>query len=156
MSTPTTWTDEALARDLAADAVPAQRAALLAASATDPALAARVQAQLTVDRLLPSLPRPTPSPAGLLRVRQALTEAMHPAGDSEIMTLPEVAAFLRLPESELGGILEELPAFELAGQLRIRRTRLLEWIAQREQGYRRAHVQHWLTSDPPPRHSAIA
>ena len=41
------------------------------------------------------------------------------------------------PDDELDEIAEELPAFELAGRLRVRRQRLMEWIEHREQSYAR-------------------
>jgi len=53
------------------------------------------------------------------------------------MTLNEVAELLRISPDELGEIAEELPAFELAGRVRVRREKLMEWIAQRESAYAR-------------------
>jgi hypothetical protein len=83
--------------------------------------------------------RPAPMPAGeLLAVRRALSAEVRGAGAPEVMTLPEVAEFLRIDEADLAEILDELPAFELAGRLRVRRARLVEWIEHRERTWRHA------------------
>ena len=63
----------------------------------------------------------------------------------EIMTFSEAAEFLRLSDAEMADIAGELPAFELAGQLCIRRSRLLEWIEQRERQYTQALIQSEMT-----------
>jgi hypothetical protein len=57
------------------------------------------------------------------------------------MTLDEVAEFLRISLDELEEVVTELPAFEVAGQLRVRRARLLEWVEARERAYRRSSAQ---------------
>lgn len=61
----------------------------------------------------------------------------------EIMTLEEVAAFLRIAPQDLDSVIDELPAFELAGYIRVRRTRLLQWIEERE----RRHARHIAESE---------
>ena len=64
-------------------------------------------------------------------MRQSLLDEMR--GDlPEIMTPAEVAAFLRIPLDDLEEVFDELPSFEFAGHVRVRRERLLEWIEQRE------------------------
>jgi hypothetical protein len=84
-------------------------------------------------------------PAGvLLGVRRALAQEVRGPEAREIMTLDEVGEFLRLSPGQLGEIAEELPAFELAGQVRIRRTRLVEWLQQREQAYARQTAASWV------------
>lgn len=55
-----------------------------------------------------------------------------PAAPGEIMTLEEVAGFLRVGLGELERELDDLPTFEFAGRLRIRRAALLAWIEERE------------------------
>lgn len=65
-------------------------------------------------------------------IGQRLQEEIRPPAP-EIMTLAEVAKFLRLPEPDLAEVADSLPAFELAGQILVRKSRLLEWIAHREQ-----------------------
>lgn len=68
------------------------------------------------------------------RIRaELLARVPVPAG--EILTLSEVAHFLRLSEDDLMEIASELPAFELAGKVLVRKAKLLEWIAQREQQF---------------------
>lgn len=81
--------------------------------------------------------RPVPA-AAVAAVRSALGGAK---SASEVMTLPEVADFLRLSMKQLGEIADELPAFELAGQLRVRRERLVAWLEQREHLYTQRTVQ---------------
>ena len=57
----------------------------------------------------------------------------------------QTADFLRITRDQLGEIVEELPAFELAGQIRIRRQRLIEWVQQRERDYSRQASQRWVS-----------
>ena len=57
------------------------------------------------------------------------------------MTLDEVAEFLRVSLEELGEVVGELPAFELAGRVRVRRTKLIEWIEKRERAYARGRIE---------------
>ena len=106
---------------------------------------AKLAALRRADLLLRALPPARPSAAALLRVRRALAAEIHADRAAEIMTLEEAAAFLRLTVGELDEIIGELPAFEVAGQVRVRRTRLTEWVAQREQSYLRANVGSWLS-----------
>jgi len=56
------------------------------------------------------------------------------------MTLDEVAEFLRLSPGQLDEVASDLPGFELAGQVRVRRAKLLEWIERRERSYLRNTV----------------
>ena len=84
-----------------------------------------------------------PSAGALLRIRGALAQEVRGPAGLEIMTLAEAGEFLRLTGKQLGEIAGELPAFELAGQIRIRRTRLIEWLQQREQAYARQAAASW-------------
>lgn len=68
------------------------------------------------------------------RIRERVLAEGRPVS-AEIMTLAEVAAFLRISEVELGEIADSLPAFELANQILVRKSRLLEWIEEREGHY---------------------
>jgi len=81
---------------------------------------------------LARLPRAQPSDDALMRTRQALWRDAYQPPEPEVMTLQEVARYLRLTPEELEGLVLELPVFELAWQLRLRRQKLLEWIESRE------------------------
>ena len=79
----------------------------------------------------------------LLAARRAIAAATRPAEPAEIMTLEEAAELLRLTPGQLDRIVGELPAFELGGQIRFRRVRLIEWIEQRERDYGRQAAGSW-------------
>lgn len=102
-----------------------------------PACMRRLDALRKTDRALGALPPMEPSATAILRARRALSETQHPQSEPEVMTLEDVARFLRLSLDELSDLVEELPAFELGGQIRVRRARLVEWIEQRERRYGR-------------------
>lgn len=78
----------------------------------------------------------------LARVRTALAAddaAGQPVPEQEVpevMTLEDAARFLRVPLEDLTSELDSLPVFEIGGHLRLRRERLLEWIAERERRQR--------------------
>lgn len=101
----------------------------------------RLDALAMVDSSLQSLTPPSPPPDALARIRHVLDRelAAQPAG--EIMTLQEVAEFLRVEDDDLRDLLGDLPAFEIAGRIRVRRQKLLEWIGLREEQYLRQTVQ---------------
>jgi hypothetical protein len=84
-----------------------------------------------------------PSARAVLSAQRTYAEVTRPAGPAEIMTLAEAARFLRVTAEQLGEVLEELPAFELAGQIRLRRARLIEWIEQRECDHSRRSAGAW-------------
>lgn len=88
-----------------------------------------------LDGGLGQLPRHEPSPGALLALRRRLNGHLRPAALPEIMTLPEVAQYLRIGPEQLAEVADELPAFELAGQVRVRRESLEQWVQQREQNY---------------------
>jgi predicted anti-sigma-YlaC factor YlaD len=50
----------------------------------------------------------------------------------EIMTPEELAHFLRLLPDDLEEVIGLIPGFEIAGRLRFRKARVLEWIEARE------------------------
>lgn len=95
------------------------------------------------DLLLHSMSSPAPAAAAILAARRRLATVTRAGPASEIITMEEVAEFLRLTPEQVGELIDELPAFELAGQIRIRRQKLLDWIEQRERGYTRAAVASW-------------
>jgi len=94
-----------------------------------------------VDRDLRLLPRPEPSAGAVLAARRAVTRETRGTGGPEVMTLDEVAEFLRVPPDALADVVGELPAFEVGGQVRVRRARLVEWIAERERAYTRGRAE---------------
>jgi len=96
------------------------------------------------DRLLEALPPLRPGTDTVLATRRSLSAVTRGTGVPEILTLEEVAAFLRIEPEQLGEIVEELPAFELAGQIRVRRARLIEWVAQRERDHSQAATASWM------------
>ena len=103
----------------------------------------RLQAICRTDAILAAIRPVRPTARTILETRRILAEVIHPQEPSEIMTLEVAATFLRIGLDELEDIIDELPAFELAGQVRIRRSRLLEWIAQRERVYSRRSAASW-------------
>ena len=104
----------------------------------------RLEALGRADAALAALPPFEPAASILLATRRALAEVTRGPGAPEIMTLEEVAEFLRLSPAQLGEVVEELPAFELGGQIRVRRARLIEWIRQRERDYTRQATAAWV------------
>ena len=105
----------------------------------------RLQAVLASDAVLTSMKRLEPSAGATLSARRALAEVIRRPQLAEIMTLDEAADFLRITLDQLGELVEELPAFELAGQIRLRRERLIEWIQQRERDYVRQGAASWVS-----------
>jgi anti-sigma factor RsiW len=82
------------------------------------------------------------APAGaVLRARRAAAAAIGQRTLAEIMTPHEVAEFLRIEHDDVGEVLAEVPAFEVAGKVRVRRDRLLAWIGERERMYARQTLQ---------------
>ena len=79
----------------------------------------------------------------VLAARRAVSRVLRRPHTPEVMTLDEVAAFLRVGPDELAEVVELLPAFELAGRIRVRRARLIEWIEQRERDYTRQATGSW-------------
>jgi helix-turn-helix protein len=101
----------------------------------------RLDALSSADDALRRLPRPEPSASALLKVRRELAREVRPdTATPEVMTLDEVAAFLRVSADQLGDLAAELPAFELGGRIRVRRERLVKWIEVRERDYMRNSI----------------
>jgi hypothetical protein len=102
---------------------------------TERTMAARLR---HIDRALAELPPLMASAEAQMRALRAADGIAGTASSTDaILTLNEVAAFLRLTPSQMDDVAADLPAFELGGQLRVRRSRLLEWVAVREAAYRR-------------------
>ncbi len=90
---------------------------------------------------LAARPRPAPAPAACLRAVRAAgndrVQAALPPTTDDILTLGAVADLLGLTSAQMDDVAGELPAFELAGTVRVRRSRLMAWIAERERAFRR-------------------
>lgn len=93
------------------------------------------------DDALRIAPAFAPPPEAVERTRATVAREIARSVPPEIMTIDEAGQMLRLSPRELEEIAPELPAFELAGQIRIRRGRLMEWIEEREKRYRSAGIQ---------------
>jgi len=109
-----------------------------------PACASRVAALGQLDSLLRGLPSPPPPSAVLMSVRERVHQDI--AG-GEIMDAGQVAAFLRLTQEQVLDSLDELPCFEVAGQIRFRRAALMQWIEDREAARRRDALRSELTDE---------
>lgn len=72
-------------------------------------------------------------------------ERQHVAGN-DILTFTEVASFLRVGENLLETYLEEIPCFELGGQLLFRKEAVFDWISEREKKY---HTELLYTMNEP-------
>ena len=103
----------------------------------------RLEALRRSDAALKGLAKVAPSGSAILAARRAFSEVTRGPRAPEIMTLADVAEFLRVTPEQLGEMVEELPAFELAGQVRVRRDRLIEWVQQRERDYARGAAASW-------------
>jgi len=101
----------------------------------------RLEALRKADALVQALPRMEPSARASLNVRRAVSKEIRGGDAPEIMTLDEVARFLRISPDALEEIAEELPAFELGGQIRVRRARLVEWVEERERRHVRSNAE---------------
>jgi hypothetical protein len=81
-----------------------------------------------------SFETPLPDEADL-RIRRTIHETLgiSESPRDEILTLEQVATILHVSLPEVVTMLDRLPAFELAGRIRIRRDRLMEWIHGQEE-----------------------
>lgn len=89
------------------------------------------------DSLMTGLRREEPSAGAVLEARRALSREVRGGRDPEVMTLEEAAEFLRIAPRELDVAAWGLPVFEIGGRLRVRRSRLVQWIERRERSYAR-------------------
>ena len=125
--------------------LPPAAAAAVAAHAGDcPACSAKLAALRDLDGLLRGLPDREPSPASLLAIRERVHTEL--AG-GEIMDVDQVAAFLKLGREQVAHSLDELPCFEVAGEIRFRRSVLLEWIEAREKAWRQERMRASMAGD---------
>jgi hypothetical protein len=101
----------------------------------------RLAAIRRADNALRQVRRVAPSAGAVLNARRSLSQETRGGQSGDVLTLDEVAEFLRIGPEELGEILPELPAFEVGGQVRVRRARLMGWIERRERGYSQGTAQ---------------
>ena len=77
-----------------------------------------------------------PPPPQRLTLQVMNAPALRPCADSsdapEIMTPKDLASFLRLSPDDLEEVIALIPGFEIAGRVRFRKERVLEWIEARE------------------------
>jgi len=95
--------------------------------------------QATVE-LTADLPDGGPSRSLSMRILARVEEWLSPDPQSlpEIMTPEQLARFLNVPLEQLE--IESLPGFEISGELRFRKDRVLEWIETREREYERGLI----------------
>ncbi|MBT3378578.1 MAG: hypothetical protein HN742_15100 [Lentisphaerae bacterium] len=138
-------TDDSLLNYVDGDLPPAQTTAVQEHLAGCPTCRRRLGALEQADALLREAAREDVS-AGLLHsARRALSDETGVGHVSEILTLEEAASFLRIEPGDMDEIAAELPVFELAGRYRVRRSKLLEWVAQRERAQTQARLSGELS-----------
>ena len=133
-------TYEELSAFAAHDASPERAQALQDHVRQCPTCQTRLAALLKLDSALQKLPRIQPPTSAVLNVRRAFSRGIR-SREPAVMTLQEVADFLRVSLEDLYEAVDDLPAFDLAGRILVRRAKLVEWIGQREQAYRRQTIQ---------------
>jgi len=101
----------------------------------------RLRAFKGLDAALAAIRGFDPPAGAVLLAWRAVAPLLRAPAEREIMTLPEVANFLRIGPEELQCVISDLPAFEVGGEVRVRRTRLIEWIEKREQAYLRSAIE---------------
>lgn len=86
---------------------------------------------------LNALAAATPASDSLAQIQRRVRQELGMVREREILTIEEAAGFLRLQPDELATVLDDLPWFELAGQIRFRREALVDWARERERECRR-------------------
>ncbi len=104
---------------------------------------ARLDVLVRIENAMRKLPRIEPSGEAVLNVRRALSRGIR-ARAPEVMTLQEVADFLRISLEDLYETVDDMPAFELAGRILVRRAELTKWVEERERAYRRQAIRSEL------------
>lgn len=129
--------DEELAAFAAGDLPQAQQRTIAAHAAACDRCTRRLRDLRAVDSVLAEFIQQPLSETVAQRVLGRVLQSAPPEAVPEILTLRETAAYLRISEDDLQDLLDELPIFELGGQLRIRTQRLRQWIEQRELSFQR-------------------
>lgn len=142
---------ELLSSFAAADLDGADREAVAAHVAGCPDCAAAVRryealaSLATAEAAAPPPPLPS-SMAQAIRSRLPRTKPVEAVLEHDVMTLDEVAIYLRVPLQDLEPELPTMPVFELGGRLLCRRVALLEWIEERERRARRRLLLRVVTT----------
>jgi len=91
-------------------------------------------ARLAEAEAVDTLPEEEPPESLSFAVRREVDRALAPGLSTapEILTIEELARYLRVPVEAIEDELTTLPAFEVAGELRFRKDRVAEWIRRRE------------------------
>lgn len=96
-------------------------------------------------RKLPLLAMPARSE---LRIRAALDRELTGNQDfGPVLTVEQLARYLQVPTGDIHEQLEELPAFEFAGEVRFLRASIDEWIHEREKRFRRQLLETSVRTD---------
>lgn len=103
-----------------------------------------------LDHMLADLGHTDPPVEATLAVHRRLHAELGPAPTPEIMTLDDVATYLRLSTDDMAAVADHLPVFEVAGKPRVRRSRLDEWIRQQEYDFVRHRVASQFATDHAP------
>lgn len=85
-----------------------------------------------------NLPRHEPGAACLLRISEGIHRRAIPPRRTEfgpVLTFDELAEYLRVSRDIAGQYLDEIPSFEMGGQLLFRKQSVESWIASRETGF---------------------
>jgi excisionase family DNA binding protein len=61
-----------------------------------------------------------------------LQDAARPQAEEPLMTVDEVAAYLRMPREQIYSTLDELPYVEMSYELRFRKSSIDEWLERHE------------------------
>ena len=107
--------------------------------------ARRLEGIRKVDAALRALPPLRPSADTLLRVRRALGPEVRGSAAPEVMSLEQAADYLQVSVENMEEALWDLPVFEVAGQVRMRRSKLIEWMERRERQYARERASSEVT-----------
>lgn len=99
-----------------------------------PACACLLSALRQTSTLVDQLVDEDPARTMAVRVLGKVDELSAPdfSDAPEIMTPDELARFLRVPPDTLAEVIDTIPGFDIGGEVRFRKERVVEWIDQRE------------------------
>jgi anti-sigma factor (TIGR02949 family) len=100
------------------------------------------RAMQRVTALADALPDEPPPRSLAMRILGRVDQELAPdlGHAPEVLTLDQLARYLQLPRAALDEEMDTIPSFEIAGQLRFRRDRVLAWIEERETERERSRV----------------